>query len=117
MRATAHRVGRPAIAATRRCPPIGLERPANPEHGDWASNVAMQLAPVARAAPMRIAETLLEHFEPPPVDRRGLGRRPGFLNFRLDRRGSARQVGPIRDAGASYGRDGGRAEAASTSSS
>ena len=31
-------------------PPVGLERPANPDHGDWASNAAMQLAPVARAA-------------------------------------------------------------------
>ena len=48
-------------------PAVGLEKPANPDHGDWASNVAMQLAPVARAAPMRIAETLREHFEPPPA--------------------------------------------------
>ena len=45
-------------------PEIGLERPANPDHGDCASNAAMQLAPVARAAPMRIAERLVEHFVP-----------------------------------------------------
>ena len=31
-------------------PEVGLERPANPEHGEWASNAAMQLAPVLRAA-------------------------------------------------------------------
>ena len=47
-------------------PPIGLERPAKPEHGDWASNAAMQLARVARSAPMRIAETLVARFELPP---------------------------------------------------
>ena len=29
-------------------PEIGIEQPANPDHGDWASNAAMQLAPVAR---------------------------------------------------------------------
>ena len=65
-------------------PPIGLERPANPDHGDWASNAAMQLAPVARAAPIRIAETLLEHFERPASVAEVSVAAPGFLNFRLD---------------------------------
>ena len=46
-------------------PPVGIERPANPDHGDWASNAAMQLAPVLRAAPMQIAEAIRDHFEPP----------------------------------------------------
>jgi arginyl-tRNA synthetase len=85
-------------------PPVGLERPANPEHGDWASNVALQLAPVARAAPIRIAETLLEHFEPPPSVAEVSIAAPGFLNFRLDPGWLAAQVGPIRDAGPAYGR-------------
>ncbi len=85
-------------------PPIGLERPANPDHGDWASNVAMQLAPVARAAPIRIAETLLEHFEPPPSVAEVSVAAPGFLNFRLDPAWVASQVGPIRDAGPDFGR-------------
>jgi arginyl-tRNA synthetase len=85
-------------------PPIGVERPANPEHGDWASNVAMQLAPVVRAAPMRIAETLLEHFDPPPAIAEVAVAAPGFLNFRLDPAWMASQVGPIREAGGAYGR-------------
>ena len=42
-------------------PPVGLERPANADHGDWASNVAMQLAPVAR----RTAEDRRSHRRPP----------------------------------------------------
>jgi arginyl-tRNA synthetase len=93
-----------AIAEPDALPPVGLERPANPEHGDWASNVAMQLAPVVRAAPMRIAETLLEHFDPPPPVAEVSVAAPGFLNVRLDPSWMASQVGTIRDAGMAYGR-------------
>ena len=93
-----------AIAQETELPPINLERPANPDHGDWASNVAMQLAPVARSAPIRIAETLLEHFERPVSVAEVSVAAPGFLNFRLDPTWVAGQVGPIRDAGAAYGR-------------
>jgi arginyl-tRNA synthetase len=85
-------------------PPIGLERPANPAHGDWASNAAMQLAPVVRAAPMRIAAAILEHLEPPPSVAEIAVAPPGFLNIRLDPGWVADQVGPIRDAGSAFGR-------------
>src|SRR5918992_4232254 len=91
------------IPADAGLPPIALERPANPEHGDWASNAAMQLAPVARSAPLRIAETLLEHLEPPPSVAEVSVAAPGFLNFRLDPTWVTAQVGPIRDAGPTYG--------------
>ncbi|HEX7197192.1 MAG TPA: arginine--tRNA ligase [Candidatus Limnocylindria bacterium] len=86
-------------------PPIGLERPAKPEHGDWASNVAMQLAPLARLAPMRIAEAILGHFDRPPSIAETSIAAPGFLNIRLDAGWVASQVEPIRRAGVSYGRD------------
>ncbi len=86
-------------------PAIGLERPAKPEHGDWASNAAMQLAPVARAAPMRIADTLVAHFEPPPSVAEVSIAAPGFLNLRLDPAWLAGQVEPIRAAGPEYGRN------------
>jgi arginyl-tRNA synthetase len=86
-------------------PPIGLERPAKPEYGDWASNAAMQLAPVARSAPMRIADTLVEHFEPPPSVAEISTAAPGFLNLRLDPGWVARQVEPIRLSGREYGRN------------
>ena len=85
-------------------PAIGLERPAHPDHGDWASNVAMQLAPVARAAPLRIAEAIVEHLERPPSIAGVEVAPPGFLNFRLEPAWLAAQVGPIRDAGIRYGR-------------
>ena len=84
-------------------PAIGLERPANPDHGDWASNAAMQLAPVVRSSPMSIAETLREHFEPPPSIAEVSVAAPGFMNFRLDPSWVAAQVGPILEAGPSFG--------------
>jgi arginyl-tRNA synthetase len=87
-------------------PPIGLERPANADHGDWASNVAMQLAPLARTAPMRIAEAVVANLDPPPAMGSVEIAPPGFLNIRLDPGWVAAQVGPIRDAGPAYGRGG-----------
>ncbi|MBA2634255.1 MAG: arginine--tRNA ligase [Chloroflexi bacterium] len=92
------------IPAPTPLPEVGLERPAHPEHGDWASNIAMQLAPVARSTPMRIAETIVAHLEKPAsIDEIAVAP-PGFLNIRLDPAWVAGQVGPIRDAGMSYGR-------------
>ncbi|MGZ8512984.1 MAG: arginine--tRNA ligase, partial [Candidatus Limnocylindria bacterium] len=87
-------------------PEIGLERPANPAHGDWASNAAMQLAPLARMPPMRIAEALLEHFESPPVVADVSVAAPGFLNIRLDPAAVASQVAAILAAGPRYGHEG-----------
>ena len=85
-------------------PGIGMERPANPDHGDWASNVAMQLAPAARMAPMRIAQAIVDHLERPAAITSVELAPPGFLNLRLDPAWVAGQVGPILDAGAGYGR-------------
>ncbi|MBA3687222.1 MAG: arginine--tRNA ligase [Chloroflexi bacterium] len=84
-------------------PPISLERPGRPEHGDYATNAAMQLAPVVRDSPMRIAETLKRHLGLPP----GIGEvsiaPPGFLNMRLDATWVAGQVGAILEAGPTFG--------------
>lgn len=66
--------------------PIGLEQPANREHGDWSSNVAMTRAKTARRPPRDLAADLVAHLtaEPPrhvtSVEVAG----PGFVNFRLD---------------------------------
>lgn len=92
------------VGADAILPEVGLEQPANREHGDWASNVAMQLAPLARAAPMRIADAIVAHLEPPPCIGEVSVAPPGFLNIRLDPAWVAAQVGPILDAGADYGR-------------
>jgi arginyl-tRNA synthetase len=85
-------------------PPVSIERPARPEHGDYASNAAMQLAPLLRAAPFVIAEALAAHITLPDGVAEASVERPGFLNFRLDAGWVGGQVATIRDAGETWGR-------------
>ncbi|HEX7225852.1 MAG TPA: arginine--tRNA ligase [Candidatus Limnocylindria bacterium] len=85
-------------------PHIGLERPSKPEHGDWASNAAMQLAPTLRASPMTIANAIRAHLGDPPAIGEATVAPPGFLNLRLDPGWVGAQVGPLRAAGTDYGR-------------
>jgi arginyl-tRNA synthetase len=84
-------------------PPISIERPARPEHGDYATNAAMQLAPVVRDAPLRIAETLKRHLGLPEGVAEVSVAPPGFLNMRLDPGWVAGQVGAILAAGPAFG--------------
>src|SRR4029077_10472273 len=79
-------------------PPVTLERPGRAEHGDYATNAAMQLAPVVRDSPMRIAETLKRHLGLPPGIAEVSAAPPGFLNLRLDPAWVAGQVGAILEA-------------------
>ena len=64
---------------------IALERPANPENGDWSSNVALATAKSAGRNPRELGQQLIDHLRsaPPPhvtaIDLAG----PGFVNFRL----------------------------------
>ncbi|MGH2429880.1 MAG: arginine--tRNA ligase [Candidatus Limnocylindria bacterium] len=85
-------------------PPVALARPANPEHGDLASNIAMQLAPIARAAPMRIAETIRGHLELPDGIAEVAIAPPGFLNFRVDPAWIGSQVATVLEARDTWGR-------------
>src|SRR5438094_8964566 len=92
-----------SIADPASLPPVSIERPARAEHGDYATNAAMQLAPLARMAPMRIAEALVATLELPE----GMGSAevapPGFINIRLDAGWVAAQVAEILRAGSAYG--------------
>ena len=64
---------------------VNLERPANPEHGDWSTNAALASAKAAGRNPRELGTALAEALEasPPPhvtaVEVAG----PGFVNFRL----------------------------------
>lgn len=62
-----------------------LERPANPEHGDFSSNAALVLARPLRRPPRAIAEEIAGELD---RERAGVASLdiagPGFLNFRLD---------------------------------
>ncbi|HEX2172055.1 MAG TPA: arginine--tRNA ligase, partial [Dehalococcoidia bacterium] len=85
--------------------PITLEHPANPEHGDFATNVALRLAKSARRSPLDLAGDLVRRMEedrPDLVDRIAVAR-PGFINFYLRDAWVAQQVAGIRAAGEKYG--------------
>ncbi|MGH2484357.1 MAG: arginine--tRNA ligase [Candidatus Limnocylindria bacterium] len=85
-------------------PEPSVERPALAEHGDYATNAAMQLAPLARSAPLAIAETLVRHLEPPTGVGGATVERPGFINWRLNPEWVAVQVASVLAAGAEWGR-------------
>jgi len=85
-------------------PAIRMERPARPEHGDFATNAALQLAPVARAAPMQIAEVLRTHLGNPTGILEVSVAPPGFINLRLDPAWVAGSVAAIREGGPAFGR-------------
>ncbi len=84
-------------------PPIPLEHPKQAEHGDYATPICLQLAKLARMAPMKIAEVVAVRL--PQTDY--LGRvevaPPGYINFALDEGWLARQVEAILAAGEAYG--------------
>ena len=85
-------------------PAVRIEHPARPEHGDFASNAAMQLAPLARTAPLRIAEVLASHITLPDGVETVEIAPPGFMNFRLEPGWVGAQVGTILHAGRTFGR-------------
>jgi arginyl-tRNA synthetase len=89
-------------------PQPSVERPAIAEHGDFATNAAMQLAPLVRSAPLAIAEILVRHLAPPPGVGATTVERPGFINWRLDPGWVAAQVPVILAAGPAWGRTTGR---------
>jgi arginyl-tRNA synthetase len=61
--------------------PVELERPQDPAHGDYATNVALQSAPKHRRAPREFAEELVQRaVELDEIDRAEVAG-PGFVNF------------------------------------
>jgi arginyl-tRNA synthetase len=84
---------------------VRLERPRDPSHGDWASNVALTLAKELKRSPREIAEELAEKLDLPSagVDRVEVAG-PGFLNFHLSSGSIAGVLGQILGLDAGYGR-------------
>ena len=84
-------------------PEIPVERPKDAGHGDFATPVCLQLARLARMAPMEIARRVVKRLAKSEYIGRVEVARPGFINFTLDAGWLARQVEAIIAAGESYG--------------
>ena len=83
--------------------PVALERPSNPEHGDYATNAAMRAAPVRRKSPMEVAEELRVVASGLPGVKDAAVAPPGFVNLQLDPAWYGEALGEILAAGADYG--------------
>ncbi|HEY2789241.1 MAG TPA: arginine--tRNA ligase [Gaiellales bacterium] len=95
-------VGRAVAAVGGDGVPIRLDRPADPEHGDYATAVALQLAKPLRAAPRDIAARIaaaLDSDHLASVDVAG----PGFLNLRVSAAWYRHAVERILTEGPRYG--------------
>ena len=89
--------------ATTTLPDVILERPQNPEHGDYASSLPLKLARTIEMAPLKIAEKVLAFMPALPEVDKIVVAAPGFINFKLSSEWLTQQVSAILDAGDSYG--------------
>ncbi|HAT1547966.1 arginine--tRNA ligase [Corynebacterium sp. HMSC06C06] len=82
---------------------VTVERPRNPEHGDYATNLALQVAKKAGVNPRELAtwlaEALAKHDAIDVAEIAG----PGFLNIRLAAAAQGAIVDQVRQAGTNYG--------------
>ena len=83
---------------------VVVERPKNREHGDWATNLALQFAGKFGLKPRdlaeKVSELLLELDGVSKVDIAG----PGFINITLSAAAAGEMAKEIVEAGESYGR-------------
>jgi len=84
-------------------PEITIERPQNPEHGDYACNLPLKLARLASSNPMAIARDLVSLIPPSPEIEKAVAAPPGFINFTLKDSWLASQVAEIVVAGEKFG--------------
>ena len=87
-------------------PEVRVERPRQRDHGDWSTNVAMQLAKQAGTNPRDFAVTLVERLiAADGIDSAEVAG-PGFINIRL----AADAAGMLAKGIVDYGKDYGRGE-------
>jgi arginyl-tRNA synthetase len=81
---------------------LAIERPARPEHGDYASSLPLRLARTARKSPIAIAETIAKHMPAHPAVGEVSVAPPGFVNVRLGDAWLAEQVNDVLARGERY---------------
>ncbi|MEK6442404.1 arginine--tRNA ligase [Pseudonocardia sp. T1-2H] len=84
-------------------PDVGVERPRNPEHGDYATNVALRTAKKAGVPPRELAGWLAEALASTDGIESAEIAGPGFLNLRLAAAAQGALVGDVLASGRSYG--------------
>lgn len=82
---------------------VTVERPRNPEHGDYATNVAMQVAKRVGTNPRELAGWLADALSATDDIEVAEVAGPGFLNIRLAASAQGAILAQILAAGATYG--------------
>ncbi|MDR6999405.1 arginine--tRNA ligase [Neobacillus niacini] len=92
------------LATEEQIPDVILETPKEKAHGDYSTNMAMQLARVAKKAPRMIAEALIENFDRSraSIEKIELAG-PGFINFYMNNSYLTDLIPTVLNAGDQYG--------------
>jgi arginyl-tRNA synthetase len=85
-------------------PEVTVQSPRRPEFGDFSTSICMQMSRLARMAPLKIAEAVVDHFSPDEMIGQVDVAPPGFLNFTLSPDWLVKQVETINAEGESWGR-------------
>ena len=80
-----------------------VERPRNPEHGDYASNIALQLGKPTKTPPRELAQKIAEELQKRPEIKRVEIAGPGFLNIRLSAGAAGELARLVVTQGKDYG--------------
>ncbi|OFT61437.1 arginine--tRNA ligase [Corynebacterium sp. HMSC05E07] len=84
---------------------VTVERPRNPEHGDYATNLALQVAKKAGTQPRELAQWLADALAGnDAIDEASIAG-PGFLNIRLAAAAQGAIVSQVLEAGEAFGRN------------
>lgn len=92
------------LATEEQLPQVVLETPKDKAHGDFSTNMAMQLARVAKKAPRMIAEELINAFDQSKANIQKVEiAGPGFINFYMDNSYLTDLIPAIIKSGNEYG--------------
>ena len=92
------------LATEEQIPEVVLELPKDKAHGDYATNMAMQLARVAKKAPRMIAEEIVANFDKSKASIEKIEiAGPGFINFYMNNSYLTDLIPTILTAGEAYG--------------
>ena len=84
-------------------PVVDIDRTKDAAHGDFATNVALQLAKPARRNPRQLAQAILAALPASELIERAEIAGPGFLNFHLSAQAYQQELSRIFALGPTYG--------------
>ncbi|MBM2823362.1 MAG: Arginyl-tRNA synthetase, partial [Thermoleophilia bacterium] len=83
--------------------PVALERPGDADHGDYATNVALRLAPTRGRPPRDLATEIAEQAVQRGLVSAAEPAGPGFVNLRVSDQWLAEAVSEIVGTGSAFG--------------